>query len=88
MGAGFGPGQFVFRAADHDFFPVLDIPVNHLAHGKHFGFSAHQRQHNHAEGGFKRGVLEELIQDDLGVAFALDFNHKADAVAVGLVPNV
>ena len=35
-----------------------------------------------------RRVLEELVEDDLGDHAALELDHQAHAVAVGLVPEV
>jgi len=46
------------------------------------------RQKNHAEALLHRGVLEELVQNDLGFGAALEFDHDAHAVAIAFVADV
>ena len=58
-------------------------------HQAHFlGLAVHHRQQDHAETFLHLGVLEELVEHELGLAVALEFDHDAHAVAVAFVANV
>ena len=53
-----------------------------------FRLAVHHGQEDHAEALLHLGVLEQLVQDDLGLGAALEFDHNAHAGAVGFVANV
>ena len=48
----------------------------------------HDRQQVDAEGVLERGVLVELVEDDVGVFAALELDDQADPLAVALVAEV
>ncbi len=74
-------------AADH-IDAVIDEVLDRL-HQPHFlGLPVDHRQQDHAEAFLHLGVLEELVEHDLGLAVALQFDHDAHAVAVAFVANV
>jgi hypothetical protein len=50
--------------------------------------TADQGEHDDAEGRLHRRVLVELVQDDLGDLPAPQLDDHADALAVGLVPDL
>ena len=50
--------------------------------------SVHDSQENHGKTFLHRGVLEKLIEHNLGFAAALEFDHDAHAVPVALVPDI
>ena len=52
-----------------------------------FGLPAIDRQHVDAEGRFERGVLVEIVDEDLRVAVALEFDDHA-GVLVGFIANI
>ena len=47
-----------------------------------------ERQHVDAEARLQRGVAIELVQDDVGLGVALQFDDDAHAVAVALVAQL
>ena len=54
----------------------------------HLGPAAVQRHDVGAEARLQRGVAVELVQHDVDDGVALDLDDDADAVAVGLVPEL
>ena len=58
-------------------------------HQTHFlGLVVRDRQQDHAETFLHLGVLEELVQHELGLAVALQLDHDAHAVAIAFVADV
>ena len=74
-------------AADH-----IDAVVDEVLDGLHqahfLGLAVHHRQQDHAEAFLHLGVLEELVEDELGLAVALELDHDAHAVAIAFVADV
>ena len=52
------------------------------------GLAVDHGQQDHAEALLHRGVLVELVEHDLGLGAALEFDDDAHAVAVALVAQV
>ncbi len=58
-------------------------------HQAHFlGLVIHHRQQDHAETFLHLGMLEELVEHELGLAVALELDHDAHAIAIAFVANV
>ena len=74
-------------AADH-IDAVIDEVLDGLNQAHFLGLVVHHRQQDHAEAFLHLGVLEELVQDDLGLGAALEFDDDAHAVAIAFVANV
>ena len=74
-------------AADH-IHAVIDEVLDGLDQAHFLGLSIHHRQQDHAEAFLHRGVLEELVEHDLRLGAALEFDHDAHAVAIAFVANV
>ena len=55
---------------------------------KHPRLIADKREHYDAERGLHLRVVEKLVQNYLRISVALDLNHHAYAVAVGLVSDI
>ena len=74
-------------AADH-IHAVVDEVLDGLDQAHFLGLTVHHRQQDHAEAFLHLGVLEELVEHELGLAAALELDHDAHAVAVAFVANV
>jgi hypothetical protein len=72
----------VLSEADGDVAPVLKEVLQHLLEGEHLRPVVHDRQQDDAEGALQRGVLEELVEDDLLVAVPLDLHDDPHPLAV------
>ena len=59
-----------------------------VAQGHLLGPAAVQRQHVDAKARLQRGVAVELVQDDVGLGVALQFDDDAQPVAVALVAQI
>ena len=59
-----------------------------LAQGQQLGPAAVQRQHVDAKARLQRGVAVELVEDDVGLGVALQFDDDAQALAVALVAQI
>src|SRR5437660_9937 len=81
-------GEQVGGAAADDFDAVVDEVLDGLHQPHLAGLTVSDRQENHAEALLHVGVLEELVQDDLGLGAALQFDHDAHAFAIAFVANV
>src|SRR5260370_40892551 len=84
----FGLAQIVARAAENDVAALFDEQANQLDEAQFLGLSADNGQQDHAEGFLHLGVLEEIVEDELGFLAALDFDDDAHAFAVGLVADI
>ncbi len=71
-----------------DFVAVLDELFEHRAQRKDFWCAVDERDHDDAEGRLHLRVLEELVEHDLRLDIALEFDDDAHAVAVGFVAQV
>ena len=59
-----------------------------LAQGQLLGSATIQRQHVDAKARLQRGVAVELVEDDVGLGIALQFDDDAQALAVALVAQI
>ena len=75
-------------APGDDLLAERDKGDDDVAQGHLLGPAAVQRQHVDAEAGLQRGVAVELVQHDVGIGVALQFDDEAHAVAVALVAHV
>ena len=75
-------------AAPHHVDSVIDEVLDGLHQAHFLGLAMDDRQEDHAEALLHRGVLEELIEHDLGLAAALEFDDDAHSVAIALVADV
>ena len=80
--------QQVSGAAADDVDAVLDEVFDGLDQAHFAGLSVDHRQQDHGETFLHLGVLEELVEHDLGLGAALEFDDDAHAVAIAFVANV
>ena len=81
-------GQLELGAADDHLALVGDVGADHLAQREGPRHAVDQRDRVHAERDLHRGVLVELVENDARHRVALELDHQAHAVAVGLVAQV
>ena len=74
-------------AADH-VDTVLDEVFDRLHQAHFLGLVVRHRQQDHAEAFLHLGVLVELVEHELRLAVALQFDHDAHAVAIAFVADV
>src|SRR6185312_6615989 len=74
-------------AADH-VHAVINKMLDRLDQAHLFWLAVDHSQKNHAEALLHGGVLVQLVQHQLRLASALEFNHNAHSVAVALIANV
>ena len=84
----FGFLQQESGAAADDFDAVIDEVLDGLNQAHFAGLSVDHRQQDHGKTFLHGGVLEELVENDLRLGAALEFDHDAHAVAIALVANV
>ena len=75
-------------AADDDVAAVVDEQLERLLEAQHDWAPFDDREHDHAERRLQRRVLVEVVQDAEHLGLALQLDHDAHPVAVGLVPQV
>ena len=75
--------QLVLRAAHDDLALVLDVVLDDLAQRQRPRHVLDERDHVHAERRLQRGVLVELVEDDLGDLVALERDDDAHPAALG-----
>ena len=86
--------EIELRAPDDDFVAVLDVVLEHFLERHHLRHEAararvgHEREHDDAERRLHRRVLVELVEHHARNRVALELDHDAHAVAVGLVAQV
>ena len=82
--------EVVARAADDNFLLMREVFIQNFAQGKHLRLALifDQCKHIHREGGLHLRLREQAVQNDLRVRLALQLDHDAHTVAVGLVANV
>ena len=76
------------RAPQDDVAPVLDEQLQRLLEAQHDRSPLDDREHDHAERRLQGGVLVEIVQDAEHLRLALQLDHDAHAVAVGLIAEV
>ena len=77
LGLDFGFVEEEAGAAEDHLAAMLDVAGDGVLERKQLGPAVVDGQHVDAEGGFQRGVLEKIIDDDLGIAIALEVDHNA-----------
>src|SRR5580704_677048 len=75
-------------AASDDINAVIDEELDGLNEAELFWLSVDHGQEDHGKTFLHRGVLEQLVEHDLRLAAALEFDHDAHAVAITLIPDV
>src|SRR5579872_3510066 len=80
--------QQVSSAAADDVDAVLDEVLNGLDKAHFTRLSVNHREEDHREALLHLRVLEELVEDDLGLNATLQFDDDAHAVAIGFVANI
>ena len=88
VGARLRLAQAVLRAAGDDLFLVREVVRERGLQRKRLRHAVNQRDGVDTESLLHRRVLEELVLDDVGDDVALELDHEAHAVAVGLVTQV
>ena len=67
---------------------MVDVVADDLAQRERAGHVVDEGDHVHPERGLHRGVLVQLVEDDLRDRVALELDHEAHATPVRLVPDV
>ena len=88
MGAGLGLAQFELGAPAYDVAAELDESLDQFEDGQHARAAVDDRQHDDAERGLQRRVLVEVVEHDVRHFAALELDHDAHALPVGLVADV
>ena len=77
--------QQMAGAAGDDLFTKGDKGDDHVAQGHQLWPAAVKGQHVDAKAGLQRGVAVELVEDDVGLGIALQFDDDPYPVAIALV---
>ncbi len=80
--------QQIRSAAADDVHAMVNEMLDRLDQAHFLGLIVDHGQEDHAETFLHGGVLVELIEDDLGLGAAFQFNNDAHAVAIAFVANV
>ena len=72
----------------HHVDPMIDEVLDRLDQPHFLRLPVDHGQQDHAEAFLHRRMLEELIEYDLGLGSALQFDHDAHAIAIALVANI
>src|SRR6266446_3467708 len=83
-----GLAQLVDGAPAHDFDAMLDEQLDERDEAELARLTPNDGQQDHAEGFLHLGVLEKIVEDELGFFAALDFHDDAHALARGFVAHV
>ena len=83
-----GLQQQVGSAAAHYVHAMINEVLDGLDQSHFFGLSIHHRQQDHAEAFLHLRVLIKLVEHDLGLAAALQFNDNAPPVAIAFIADV
>ncbi len=75
-------------AAADDFDAVIDEVLDGLDQAHFTGLSVDHREQDHGKTFLHGGVLEELVENDLGLGAAFEFDDDAHAVAIAFVAHV
>src|SRR5918998_745671 len=82
------PLQLVARPARHHLELVGDVVLEHLPVGERPRHAVHERHQVDPEALLHLGMLVEVVQHDLRHGLALQLDHDAHPVAVGLVAQI
>src|SRR5262249_23641383 len=85
---GFRLPQLELGATPYHFAPELDEAPDELEQVQDFRPSADDGEHDDAEGRLQRRVLVEVVENHLRHLAALQLDHDAHALAIGLVPQI
>src|SRR6266566_4655488 len=77
FGAFFGFAQFEAGPSQYHFAAMLDVSGVGFLERKQFWPAVIDRQHDDRERAFHRGVLVEIVDDDLGIGVALELDYHA-----------
>ena len=69
--------EAVLRTAPDDLDLVVDVVRERLGQVERARHAVHQGQHVHPEARLQRGLLVEVVQDDVGVGVAVELDHQA-----------
>ena len=75
------------RAAADNFFAEFDKGLNDVFQIHHHRAAVVNRQHIHTETGLQRREFVELVQDNISLEIAFDFDNHADTLAVGFIAD-
>ena len=75
-------------AAPHHIDAMVDEVFDRLDQTHFFRLLVDHRQQDHAEAFLHRSVLEELIEYDLRLGSALEFDHDAHSIAVAFIAHI
>ncbi len=87
MGAVTGFVQFKNRAAADDFFAKFDKGLNDIFQIHHHRAAVINCQHIHAEAGLQRRELVKLVQNNISLEIAFNFNDNADTLTVRFIAD-
>ena len=87
LGLDLGLPQEKASPAQHNLAPMLDVTGNGVLERKKLRLPAINGQHVDAERGFERGEFIEIVDENLRIPVALEFDNYA-GVFVGFVANV
>ena len=82
-----GFAQLVIGAAPHHVHAVVDEALDAIDQAQFARLAIDDRQHDDAKAGLQLGLLVQIVENDLGLLAALQFEHDAHAVAVALVAD-
>src|SRR2546430_1404346 len=82
--AAFRLAQLILRAARHDLTLEVEVVRDKLEQRERARYSVDERDRVVAERCLQRGVLEELVEHDLGPCVALQLDLDAHSRAVGV----
>ena len=88
MVALFGLAQQIAGAPLDRFDAELEEHLEHLAQGEQDWLPVDKRQHVGAEIILEGGEFKQVVEHNLGIGIAAQFNHDAHAIAVAFVANV
>ena len=88
MDARFGLAQLELRAPRDDTAAMIEELGEHVAQGQLARPALMNRQHDEAVALLQLGMLVELVEHDLRLGVALELDHDAHAVAIGLIAQI
>ena len=86
--ARFGLAQLELDAAADHFAAEVDEVLDHFEQAEHLRPAGDDRQRDDAERLLQLGLLEQVVEHDLGDFAALQLDHDPHAVAIGLVAQI
>jgi len=82
------PFEIVLASPAHDFQTVFQVNTHRLFQAQVAWFAVHQRQHDDAERGLHRRMLEQIPQRFFGVGRFGQLDHHPHSLAIRLVTQV